>query len=109
MEPITADTPKIINKSYANWWVYSVHINTVNPSQQGQTSAISATFIRGNKLESGEWELSPLAEDSISMMIPDVFAFAAEQYALGNTEIAILLENFINTLATIAKSKNAID
>ena len=109
MSPITADTPKVINKSYANWWVDRVSIWTVNPSTQGQTSAISATFVRGNKLENGQWELSPLLEDSRTMSITDIFAFAAEQYALGNTEIAALLENFINTIAAIAKSQNCID
>ena len=109
MALITSDNPKVINKTYSNWWLARIEGNTTNANQSNQSFSMTFVFIRGNKKEDGTWELSPFSDDVKSFTIDDVFAFATSEALNGNTQPAELLEGILGLASSLGKSNGAID
>lgn len=109
MAVITASSPKRIEKIFPHWWLARIAGDTINPSTPEQSFTLAFVFIRGNRLENGNWELSPFADDVKSVTIKDVFEFAANEANNGNNQPGELLDGLVSIAGAIAKNAGVID
>lgn len=110
MTVITAEQPKTTTKTFSHWWLSKIVGTTQNPSTTEQTFGMYFEFVRGNRdPDTGVWELSPFQEDQKVMTINDIFVFAAQEAANGNTQPAQIIESLLILAGSMAKTQGIID